>query len=226
MPSMPRPRRVASGRLQSACGIWTTPECVWHLGDLIASHHAVDYFDYPEIQPQSLPGAKATNSNYHQTADFNVPFMDWPADFALGMPCNQYNNLTALSNATLTPPIPEYHLDTLPGHLENSQVMEWDNGAPSPVSPPNLNGISTPQQKRDRNRLAAVKCREKAKRGVNKLQQRGRDLLMENRMLSVQTCLLREEVLQLKTEILRHDKCDNELISQYIRELPSGNFTR
>ncbi|KAI0976455.1 hypothetical protein F4678DRAFT_417127 [Xylaria arbuscula] len=98
------------------------------------------------------------------------------------------------------------------------QEMEWNNGVPSPVSPPNLKESPTPQQKRNRNRLAAAKCRKKAKRGVDELQQRERDLLRENKMLTAQACILREEVLQLKTEILRHNKCDNDFISQYIRK--------
>ncbi|KAI1313726.1 hypothetical protein F5Y03DRAFT_390025 [Xylaria venustula] len=198
-------------------GIWTPPERAWHQGDYITSHHAVDYFVCPEA-PQSPTGAKAANNNYNQAVEFHVPFVGWPTDFALGPAYEKYNNPTAPSNTNIYPPIPQYHMDTQPDSLETLQEMEWTNGALLPVSPSSPKESPTPQQKRNRNRLAAAKCRKKAKRGVDELQQRERDLLRENKMLSAQAGLLREEVLQLKTEILRHNKCDNDFISQYIRK--------
>lgn len=77
------------------------------------------------------------------------------------------------------------------------------------------------QKKRNRNRLAAAKCRRKAKRGIDELQQKERDLLRENKMLAAQADALRVEVLQLKTEIFRHKTCDNECISHYIQRNPT-----
>ncbi|KAI1418771.1 hypothetical protein F5Y12DRAFT_789603 [Xylaria sp. FL1777] len=158
-----------------------------------------------------------SGNDRHQVPNFQVPFVEWPSDFGPDAACDKYNNPIAPSNATLYPPIPQNSVATLPESLEPPKDIEWNNGSLSPVSTVNPRGGPTTQKKRNRNRLAAAKCRRKAKRGVDELQQRERDLLRENKMLNAQACLLREEVLQLKTEILRHNKCDNDYISQYIQ---------
>jgi hypothetical protein len=102
--------------------------------------------------------------------------------------------------------------------LQPKRKIERGNEPLSPVSLASPDEDATTQKRRKRNRVAAAKCREKAKKGMDELQQRERDLLQQNKMLNMQLCSLRNEVIELKSEILRHSKCDNECIQQYIQK--------
>lgn len=70
---------------------------------------------------------------------------------------------------------------------------------------------------RERNRTAATKCRAKTKVVEARLEATERTMWEENTQLTAQVVGLREEVLALKTELLRHGYCDCELIQRYIR---------
>ncbi|KAI2635373.1 hypothetical protein GGS21DRAFT_490036 [Xylaria nigripes] len=72
------------------------------------------------------------------------------------------------------------------------------------------------KQHRERNRVAARKCRQKAKKNVADLQRREKDLGRRNRMLLGCVSSLREEILVLKNEILRHSECNSNVIQNYI----------
>ncbi|KAI0016239.1 hypothetical protein F4780DRAFT_704551 [Xylariomycetidae sp. FL0641] len=74
------------------------------------------------------------------------------------------------------------------------------------------------RRERERNRVAAAKCRQKAKVGVQDLQERERALFLENRSLATNVDALRNEVIALKVEILRHSDCGSDFIQQYINK--------
>ncbi|KAI1107954.1 hypothetical protein F4804DRAFT_5344 [Jackrogersella minutella] len=80
--------------------------------------------------------------------------------------------------------------------------------------------ITTPPGKgkrnRERNRMAAHKCRQKAKQSMTVLQERERELGHQNRLLQEHAGSLREEILDLKNEILRHSDCNSDIIQNYI----------
>ncbi|KAI1349834.1 hypothetical protein F5Y01DRAFT_168258 [Xylaria sp. FL0043] len=208
--------------------LWEPPDHDRPLDSLVTGHHALNHCVYSDgvcVQQQQQqqqqqpppPSGIRTNSNHcYQAANFNAPFVEWRPDPDPDSECSKYNNPTAPPIAPLYPPMPQNSLVALPENLGPLQEMEWNSL--SPVSPTTPDENPTSQKKRTRNRLAAAKCRKKAKRGVDELQQRERDLLRENKMLSAQAGLLREEVLQLKAEILRHNECDNDSISQYIQK--------
>ncbi|RWA05730.1 hypothetical protein EKO27_g9381 [Xylaria grammica] len=196
--------------------LWRAPERVWHLDSFTVDHPPVNRFGYPEEQRV----IRTSSNDCHQaTTNFDVPFEEWPSDLALDTACDKYKNPTAPSIATLYSPTPQSNLITVPEALDSPEEMGWNDRRSSPVSLTSPHGGPATQKKRNRNRLAAAKCRKKAKRGVDELQQRERDLLRDNKMLNAQACLLREEVLHLKTEILRHNKCDNDYIRQYIQKI-------
>lgn len=69
---------------------------------------------------------------------------------------------------------------------------------------------------REANRLAAAKCRTKSRKKNSKLQERERCLVLENRRLVSCAQQLRDEVLNLKNEILSHSECDSDVIKAYI----------
>lgn len=71
---------------------------------------------------------------------------------------------------------------------------------------------------RERNRIAAHKCRQKTKQSVQELQQQERDLAEQNKFLNAHVDHLKEEVLGLKNQILNHGNCEDEIIQNYITE--------
>ncbi|KAK8056913.1 bZIP transcription factor [Apiospora rasikravindrae] len=72
------------------------------------------------------------------------------------------------------------------------------------------------ERNREKNRLAASKCREKSKKYVDELRERERELAAQRASLSQHAASLREEVLWLKNEILRHGDCNCEFIQNYL----------
>ncbi|KAK6954298.1 hypothetical protein Daesc_004265 [Daldinia eschscholtzii] len=72
------------------------------------------------------------------------------------------------------------------------------------------------RRNRERNRVAAHKCRQKAKQSMSELQTRERELSQQNRALQEHAGSLRDEILDLKNEILRHSSCDSDIIQNYI----------
>ncbi|KAI0385892.1 hypothetical protein F5Y04DRAFT_159389 [Hypomontagnella monticulosa] len=84
------------------------------------------------------------------------------------------------------------------------------SGAASMAAPPKN------RRNRERNRVAAHKCRQKAKQSMSDLQTRERQLSQQNRALQEHAVTLRDEILDLKNEILRHSSCDSDVIQNYI----------
>lgn len=70
-----------------------------------------------------------------------------------------------------------------------------------------------------RNRVAAQRCRQKKRRQEEKLVERQRKLEAEHRQMMYYAAQLKEEVLGLKTEVLRHAGCESNVIDGYIAEL-------
>lgn len=97
--------------------------------------------------------------------------------------------------------------------------VTMDDISPSATSqPPSPPRPTKNRRDRERNRVAAAKCRQKAKHSVSKLQSRERELLQQNRFLTAHAGSLREEVINLKNEILRHSHCDSDVIQSYINK--------
>ncbi|KAI1633014.1 hypothetical protein F4809DRAFT_644828 [Biscogniauxia mediterranea] len=108
-------------------------------------------------------------------------------------------------------------------HRNSSQCQEGAqrlSSISSSCASPVESGASykTAKHKRDRerNRVAAHKCRQKAKQSVEELQIRERELSQRNKILVGHAGCLREEILALKIEILQHSSCDSEIIQNYI----------
>ena len=68
-----------------------------------------------------------------------------------------------------------------------------------------------------RNRVAASKCRRKKKEWMGQLEERARALQLEKNHLTVAVTSLKNQVLWLKGELLKHDTCDCERIRRYVR---------
>ncbi|PSR85704.1 hypothetical protein BD289DRAFT_482601 [Coniella lustricola] len=69
---------------------------------------------------------------------------------------------------------------------------------------------------RQRNRLAATKCRAKSRAAVAELEATERGMRYHNTKLSATAMELKDEVLALKNEVLRHGNCDCVHIKEYL----------
>ncbi|KAI1317616.1 hypothetical protein F5Y16DRAFT_392615 [Xylariaceae sp. FL0255] len=105
-------------------------------------------------------------------------------------------------------------LHTDPAPDNDPQHMQYDDSTPplSPSTTEERSGLS----KRDRNRIAAAKCRNKARRTAKQLQERERSLLEENTALSAEKIALRRQVVELKEELLQHGNCDDDMIQLHL----------
>ena len=71
----------------------------------------------------------------------------------------------------------------------------------------------------ERNRVAASKCRQKKKEWTQNLESRARDLQKTNNMLRLNVESLREEILFLKGEMLKHSTCDCKQIQAFMKTM-------
>ncbi|KAI2929242.1 transcriptional regulator family: bZIP [Aspergillus niger] len=71
----------------------------------------------------------------------------------------------------------------------------------------------------ERNRVAANKCRKKKKEHANQLESRFKTVSRENKLLESQADHLRSEILNLKSELLRHSHCGDERIKCHLAKL-------
>ncbi|EAL89056.2 bZIP transcription factor atfD [Aspergillus fumigatus Af293] len=78
----------------------------------------------------------------------------------------------------------------------------------------------TVKQQRDlqKNRVAATKCRSKKKLYIQQLQSRFEDLSLAKRELQCQVQMLRNGLISLKEELVRHARCGDEPITSYIEK--------
>ncbi|KAI0377264.1 hypothetical protein F5Y04DRAFT_291900 [Hypomontagnella monticulosa] len=72
--------------------------------------------------------------------------------------------------------------------------------------------------KRERNRMAASKCRKKQKLANNELQERARIMEQHHNYLMAHKASLESETLNLKNQLLLHGGCDSEPISTYLMQ--------
>jgi hypothetical protein len=70
----------------------------------------------------------------------------------------------------------------------------------------------------ERNRVAASKCRQKKKQWVENLEAKARTLQAHYSHLNVVVESLKEEVLHLKVEMVRHRDCEGSEIQKFIRD--------
>jgi hypothetical protein len=68
----------------------------------------------------------------------------------------------------------------------------------------------------EKNRVAAHKCRQRKKEYINGLEGRAREFSAKNKMLKENVAMLREEVLGLKNEVLRHAGCGFWAVDEYL----------
>jgi hypothetical protein len=75
---------------------------------------------------------------------------------------------------------------------------------------------SARQSHLEKNRVAAHKCRQRKKEYIGSLESRAREFSAKNKALKENVAMLREEVLSLKNEVLRHAGCGFWAVDEYL----------
>lgn len=75
---------------------------------------------------------------------------------------------------------------------------------------------SARQSHLEKNRVAAHKCRQRKKEYIGSLESRAREFSTKNKALKENVSILREEVLGLKNEVLRHAGCGFWAVDEYL----------
>ncbi|KAF1925786.1 uncharacterized protein M421DRAFT_7556 [Didymella exigua CBS 183.55] len=75
---------------------------------------------------------------------------------------------------------------------------------------------SARQSHLEKNRVAAHKCRQRKKEYIGGLEGRAREFSTKNKALKENVALLREEILSLKNEVLRHAGCGFWAVDEYL----------
>jgi bZIP transcription factor len=78
----------------------------------------------------------------------------------------------------------------------------------------------------ERNRVAASKCRQKKKEWTSNLEERARELQASKTSLALLVSSLREELLYLKGEALRHTTCDCNSVREYLARHAEASLPR
>lgn len=75
---------------------------------------------------------------------------------------------------------------------------------------------SARQSHLEKNRVAAHKCRQRKKEYIGSLEGRAREFSAKNKALKENVAILRDEVLSLKNEVLRHAGCGFWAVDEYL----------
>ncbi|KAH8676289.1 hypothetical protein BX600DRAFT_508454 [Xylariales sp. PMI_506] len=202
-------------------------------------HHDIRQFSDYRLQPQehlTQPGrhrkARRASNHSHES-----PIEALSHQAAQGGPRRGTSSLPYYSKASSEVSARSFKSDLRnrrEAKLRRASTASFPSSAPSPVSEdegedggsgghstsaatrrpngtPRLHG-----RNREKNRLAASKCREKSKKYIDELQERERELAAQQQSLAACAAGLREEVLALKHEIFRHGDCDCEFIQKYL----------
>lgn len=78
---------------------------------------------------------------------------------------------------------------------------------------------------RERNRLAASKCREKKKAWTGNLETRVRELQAGKESLALLAASMKEELNYLQEQLIRHGDCGFEPITRYLQKAAERSFT-
>ncbi|KAI1326309.1 hypothetical protein F5Y16DRAFT_234048 [Xylariaceae sp. FL0255] len=133
------------------------------------------------------------------------------------MTCCQPGNQEQQPDLSEPPPTPALSI----GYEADIRLPSSPSTLPTSATPGDIKGPSL--NKRDKNRAAAARCRDKARKSRSELEELERELFLKNQMLQTETKALQEEVLQLKHDILSHASCDSAAIQRYI-EYTAENY--
>lgn len=113
-------------------------------------------------------------------------------------------------------------VDPAPASTPVSKRVRKDRNRSEPFGAPQTDPSNPDGNRRskflERNRLAASKCRQKKKQWVENLEAKARNLQAQYKQLNLVVDSLRNEILYLKVEMVRHKDCEGSDIQKFINE--------
>ncbi|KAF3007962.1 hypothetical protein E8E13_011359 [Curvularia kusanoi] len=116
---------------------------------------------------------------------------------------------TGQEDGTATDPQPPRRKRGRPKSQVHMVEAYTSDGFPFQVS-------SARQSHLEKNRVAAHKCRQRKKEYIGSLEHRAREFSAKNKALKENVALLRDEILSLKNEVLRHAGCGFWAVDEYL----------
>lgn len=164
--------------------------------------HALQHFQPQQAQAQSQPQAPQDRATKRRrTAK--------PAPASQSMALNSYEQPPGQTAAPAPQP-PKRKRGRPKSQPHPVSVQEYSkDGFPFPVS-------TSRQSHLEKNRVAAHKCRLRRKEYIDGLEARGREASAKNKSLKASVAMLREDVLELKNEVLRHAGCNFWAVDEYL----------
>jgi len=160
---------------------------------------------WPKQEPSpQMPPAKRQRTNRHDSANQDMVANSLPS----GTVRQQQDNADAN-------PQPPKRKRGRPKSQPQMVEAYTADGYPFQVS-------SARQTHLEKNRVAAHKCRQRKKEYIHTLEDRAREFSSKNKMLKENVALLREEVLDLKNEVLRHAGCNFWAVDEYLARCAGG----
>lgn len=132
-----------------------------------------------------------------------------PSGASQPLPTNQTSTDSSASQATPENPQPPKRKRGRPKSTPQMVEAFTADGFPFQVS-------SARQSHLEKNRVAAHKCRQRKKEYIGSLEHRAREHAAKNKALKENIAMLREELLELKNEVLRHAGCGFWAVDEYL----------
>ncbi|RLL99115.1 hypothetical protein CFD26_105043 [Aspergillus turcosus] len=107
-------------------------------------------------------------------------------------------------------------------HITPQSLTAPASKPPSPTGTDSQPDTIKRQRYLHKNRVAATKCRSKKKQYIQQLQSRFEDLSLAKRELQFQVHSLRNGLISLKEELVRHARCGDGPITSYIEKRRAG----
>ncbi|KAJ4358753.1 uncharacterized protein N0V89_003337 [Didymosphaeria variabile] len=107
--------------------------------------------------------------------------------------------------------------------VTNSEPLKRRRGRPR-AHPPATDASIARETRLEKNRIAAEKCRRRQKSHIATITAEASTQSSKNKALKEEVAALRQELLDLKNEVLRHAGCGSWTIDQYIAQSASGQF--
>jgi len=104
------------------------------------------------------------------------------------------------------------------GRKRKQSSIDFDDEEDDDEETAGLNEAEKRARFLERNRIAASKCRKKKKLMNQRLEEKSRLLVQQNRFLSATLAKLRSEVLRLKQLVLIHHDCKHPPIERYLHQ--------
>ncbi|KAI7907160.1 uncharacterized protein BX663DRAFT_495031 [Cokeromyces recurvatus] len=154
------------------------------------------------LSPSMLngPATETMNHNHNGVQQNNIPILPTK-------PIIKYESIESSNNLNISP---IQYQNTIIVNNKRPKANDSASSSTKKRTSKKVNGPEDEEKRRnflERNRIAALKCRQRKKQWLQNLQAKVEYLTADNEQLHLQTNALKEELIQLKTLLMAHKDC-------------------